>query len=338
MTLINHKALTAIGAILIAIFIGSCDSQITDPQTSILNEGKPHTGQTENGLPKGVLGKQAGRTTCVTQELYEAVENKIEKVQYRIRAEALLRVLNILTLEPGMPGVWHITARNNHHGVVEPLYLPNKENFTSSDFRKAWMKNQGKGRIWKRLEDVVTAMDCAIKRQANAEKDWENWCKTGDVLRTFYRATNGHQWRNNTGWPQADSLWGEVEPTMKSFNNFYGLFTRKSELRHISLSFNQLTGTIPAEIGNLTNLRELYLGGNQLTGTIPAEIGNLTNLRDLDLRGNQLTGKLPQELVGATEMRKLGFDNNAGLCAPANTEFQTWLNGISTVSGPTCSD
>ena len=51
----------------------------------------------------------------------------------------------------------------------------------------------------------------------------------------------------------------------------------------------QLTGSIPSEIGNLTNLTYLNLGGNQLTGEIPSEIGNLTNITYLNLGSNQLT-------------------------------------------------
>ena len=39
-----------------------------------------------------------------------------------------------------------------------------------------------------------------------------------------------------------------------------------------------LTGSIPPEIGNLTNLTFLSLRINQLTGEIPSEIGNLTCL------------------------------------------------------------
>jgi len=52
----------------------------------------------------------------------------------------------------------------------------------------------------------------------------------------------------------------------------------------------ELTGSIPPEIGNLTNLTELFLLGNHLTGSIPPEIGNLTNLTDLYLYTNQPFG------------------------------------------------
>ena len=57
----------------------------------------------------------------------------------------------------------------------------------------------------------------------------------------------------------------------------------------------QLTGEIPAELGQLSQLEQLILGGNQLTGPIPTELGQLSDLRRLSLRGNQLTG--PAELT-----------------------------------------
>ena len=59
---------------------------------------------------------------------------------------------------------------------------------------------------------------------------------------------------------------------------------------------NEMTGTIPAELGSLTGLIFLNLESNELTGTIPVELGNLTNLMGLYLGGNLLTGCIPESL------------------------------------------
>ena len=63
-----------------------------------------------------------------------------------------------------------------------------------------------------------------------------------------------------------------------------------------ALSGNQLSGEIPAELGNLAYLERLYLEENRLRGEIPAELGNLANLEELDLGGNQLSGCIPSSL------------------------------------------
>jgi hypothetical protein len=49
------------------------------------------------------------------------------------------------------------------------------------------------------------------------------------------------------------------------------------------MSVNRLRGSIPTELGLLTNLKELVLFANTLTGGIPTEIGMLTKLEYLDL-------------------------------------------------------
>jgi len=76
------------------------------------------------------------------------------------------------------------------------------------------------------------------------------------------------------------------------------------------ISNNQLTGSIPPEIGNLTNLTFLDLGNNQLTGEIPSEMGNLTNLTFLDLGNNQLTGEIPSEIGNLTSLIQLDLHQN----------------------------
>ena len=63
------------------------------------------------------------------------------------------------------------------------------------------------------------------------------------------------------------TLWG----TTYSIENINDIDT-------LNLSYSNLSGDIPPEIGYLTNLTYMNLGSNQLTGSIPSEIGNLTNL------------------------------------------------------------
>ena len=82
--------------------------------------------------------------------------------------------------------------------------------------------------------------------------------------------------------PTEVTLWGKV----------YSIENTNS----LSLQERGLTGSIPPEIGNLTNLTYLNLGFNQITGSIPSEIGNLTNLEWLYLQGNQLTGEIPESI------------------------------------------
>ena len=110
-----------------------------------------------------------------------------------------------------------------------------------------------------------------------------------------------------------------------------------ASLRVLSLSENQLTGAIPNELGGLANLTALYLENNRLTGELPATLGGLTNLRQLYFHDNRLIGELPQELRRLTVLGWFSFYNNPGLCAPVDDAFQTWLQGILSVLGSSCS-
>jgi Leucine-rich repeat (LRR) protein len=90
-------------------------------------------------------------------------------------------------------------------------------------------------------------------------------------------------------------LWGE----------YYSLNTTELDLRR-----SELTGSIPPEIGNLTNLTSLSLSENQLTSSIPPEIGNLANLTSLDFSHNGLTGEIPSEIGNLTNLTQLYLNNS----------------------------
>ena len=71
-----------------------------------------------------------------------------------------------------------------------------------------------------------------------------------------------------------------------------------------------LTGSIPPEIGNLTNLISLNLGNNNLTGDIPPEVWTLENLTYLSLHSNELTGEIPSSIGNLTNLILLNLSSN----------------------------
>ena len=66
------------------------------------------------------------------------------------------------------------------------------------------------------------------------------------------------------------------------------------------LSNESLSGTIPPELGDLSELIHLNLSSNSLTGEIPRGLGGLSNLTEIKLSGNSLTGCIPAALKDVT--------------------------------------
>ena len=83
-----------------------------------------------------------------------------------------------------------------------------------------------------------------------------------------------------------------------------------SELTHLSLDRNGLTGAIRPELGSLANLTRLALNSNALAGSIPSELGNLSELTHLLLDHNNLTGGIPPELGKLASLTALSLTSN----------------------------
>ena len=85
---------------------------------------------------------------------------------------------------------------------------------------------------------------------------------------------------------------------------------RTGRVAGIRLSGQDLSGAIPAELGNLTELTSLSLTDNELTGIIPPQLGNLTRLLVLRLSNNRLTGIVPVELSELSNLSSLSISHN----------------------------
>ena len=83
-----------------------------------------------------------------------------------------------------------------------------------------------------------------------------------------------------------------------------------SELTILNLSHNKLTGPIPPSLGGLTKLTQLFLNDNELSGAIPAELGQLTDLTVLHLFDNKLSGTIPAQLGNLARLRDLRLQRN----------------------------
>ena len=95
----------------------------------------------------------------------------------------------------------------------------------------------------------------------------------------------------------------------------------------LKLQWLELSGALPAEIGQLTSLELLYLGDNQLT-SVPADIGQLTSLEWLELQHNQLT-IVPADIGQLTSLQRLNLHGNRLTSVPVEIGQLTSLRQLS---------
>lgn len=94
-----------------------------------------------------------------------------------------------------------------------------------------------------------------------------------------------------------------------------------TSLKSIFLA-DQLEGSIPSSIGQLTNLEAFaYVGGGTTEGTIPTEFGLFTNMSFLGIVFTAVTGTVPTQLGLLTDMEILVLDYNFHLTGTVPTEI-----------------
>ena len=130
-----------------------------------------------------------------------------------------------------------------------------------------------------------------------------------DALEALYLATGGPGWINSDNW-MSDAPLGD----------WHGVETELGSVTHLILPDNRLSGQIPSQLDNLTNLESLYLLSNDLSGPVPTELGNLAKLRELDLSANKLSGRIPTELGDLDNLESLRLNNN-DFSGPIPTEL-----------------
>ena len=145
-----------------------------------------------------------------------------------------------------------------------------------------------------------------------------------EVLESLYRHAGGRDWRRSRRWLSGVPLgeWhgvvtdaaGRIVELRLENNRLSGSIPAElrelSQLRVLDLGDNDLSGSIPPGLVDLGHLESLSLRGNRLAGDIPPELGRLSQLKVLDLGRNELVGEVPQELAELANLTRLSLGNN----------------------------
>ncbi|GKB19583.1 probable leucine-rich repeat receptor-like protein kinase [Tanacetum coccineum] len=99
-----------------------------------------------------------------------------------------------------------------------------------------------------------------------------------------------------------------------SYNNLSGDTPQELGLLHglliLDLSKNRLNGSLQRYIGDSVQIHHIYLSNNNLSGKIPSEIGKLSHLSVLDLSWNSLTKEIPSETGSFESLLIINLSHN----------------------------
>lgn len=175
------------------------------------------------------------------------------------------------------------------------------------------------------------AQDPGYKGCAEIDQLVEEEC---NALERLFENAGGFEWLNRTGWLRANQpcSWFGVTCNSKEWplnvikielidNNVGGSLPGElgnlSELQELIIEntsqrggFEKLGNTLPSTLSAAQNLRVLRLGQNAITGAIPLIYGRLKNLEVLDLHDNQLNGFLPDSLGRIAPLQNINLATN----------------------------
>jgi len=159
------------------------------------------------------------------------------------------------------------------------------------------------------------------------------------ALSGLFDATGGNFWTNNDGWLNYtdvcdwygvscsnDGVVTSIDLAENGLNGTLpgnGVWDRLSNIDTLYLEGNDIIGSLPSDLGELTSLTFLDLSYNNFENSIPSEFGSLSSLVFLDLSYNQLTGSLPTEIGNMSFLMILSIQSND-------------LEGRISIDGPIC--
>ena len=124
------------------------------------------------------------------------------------------------------------------------------------------------------------------------------------ALVAIYNASDGANWTKNK--------WELDEP----IDTWSAVTVTDGRVTALKLSTSGVIAkewTLPAEIGDLTELTDLRINSNKLTGELPESLYDLAKLENLYFQNDNLTGSLSSKIGQLTELVQLYIDRNANM-------------------------
>lgn len=156
--------------------------------------------------------------------------------------------------------------------------------------------------------DLIFCEDIVKSNFSSNEMEVKSVSLDYESLMTLYYSTNGDGWDENFGW-FAGAKGQSCNPCNWNGEPWYGI--------RCNLDNRVTCVDLDGSVSCLGGLVVSSSGGNNLVGTIPKELGQLTYLKYLTLSYNQLSGLIPYELTQLSDLDRLFLShNNLGGCIP----------------------
>jgi hypothetical protein len=282
--------------------------------TGTIVVGDEHHQNDERISPTGPLfheGSQANQDLAVAAEVAPTEEIIQRRVQEQVQI-----VLQQTARAEVVPHETH-----QQHNKDDTSVVPTEESKIARIFKSK------KSRFVTAIVVVMAVViGITVPRVSKSNDAAEEGTTQRLALMSLYESTNGTNWDlsaqmnwgslnvNECEWEGVTCTNGKVTDLDKFDNNLKGTIPADigllTELVHLDLGNNTLSGPLPSTLGSLSKLTGLKLWTNELTGTIPTEFGKLTNTVLIGLDSNLLTGTIPTELGRLTNIVDLWLYGN----------------------------
>ncbi|KAL3936248.1 MAG: hypothetical protein SGBAC_008391 [Bacillariaceae sp.] len=191
------------------------------------------------------------------------------------------------------------------------------------------------------LGDKTTIQHKALLWVANEDpaklKTYDSALMERYMLAVFYYSSNPDEWTTQDGWMTGTGYcaWYGVECVPRDDatqeSGIARTYDDNDAITGIALAGNNLAGSLPAEVGKLSNtltidladnglsgelpemhenLKYLLVANNDIEGSFPEHFASLVNLHGLDLSNNAMHGYVTASINSLTNLRTLDMSSN----------------------------